>query len=263
MKFALVEGKREKAQPGLSGVCPGCGSPMIAKCGEVRDKHWAHRTKCVVDVWWEPEGEWHRAWKSHFPDNWQEIVHPAENGTKHIADVKTEQGWVIEFQHSRITPEERRSRDAFYGKLVWVVDGARLKRAKTQFMKTWEDGTLLGSGDVRKVFLDKCALLREWAGSQASIFFDFGDEHLLWWLIAPSDDGRMWVGKYSRTEFIETLRGGTEQKPLDFGGFVSWAKNQLATFETNQRASALQHAQLQQQDPLQMLLARSRRRRRF
>jgi competence protein CoiA len=217
---------------------------MIAKCGEVRVWHWAHRTKQVCDSWWENEGEWHRAWKGHFPESWQEIVHPAENGMRHIADVKTEQGWVIEFQHSHIKPEERRSRDAFYGKLVWVVNGLRLKRAIKQFMKMWEEGTCLGSGDVRKVFLDECQLLREWSGSQAPIFFDFGDEHLLWWLITTSDDGRVWIGKYARNEFIETLRGGTEQKPLDFSNLITWAKGQLATYETTQRTLDVQRARL-------------------
>jgi hypothetical protein len=42
--------------------------------------------------------------------SWQEIVHRSDSGEKHIADVKTDHGWVIEFQHSYLNPEERRSR---------------------------------------------------------------------------------------------------------------------------------------------------------
>lgn len=45
-----------------------------------------------------------------------------ESGEKHIADVKTDSGWVLEFQHSNINPKERLSRNSFYPKLVWVVD---------------------------------------------------------------------------------------------------------------------------------------------
>lgn len=36
MKFALANGKRQEAQPKLSGTCAACGSPMVASCGEVR-----------------------------------------------------------------------------------------------------------------------------------------------------------------------------------------------------------------------------------
>ena len=113
MKFALAHGQRQEAQPNLSGECPGCGRPMVARCGEVRVRHWAHKGRRHCDPWWENETEWHRGWKDRFPADWQEIVHPDGDGERHIADVKTGDGWVIEFQHSYIKPEERRSREAF------------------------------------------------------------------------------------------------------------------------------------------------------
>jgi hypothetical protein len=34
MKFALVDGQRQEAQPRLSGKCPACEHPMIARCGK-------------------------------------------------------------------------------------------------------------------------------------------------------------------------------------------------------------------------------------
>src|SRR5262249_46405857 len=127
MKFALVEGERREAKPGLSGKCPIHGHAMIAKCGEYRVNHWAHRANCTCDHWWEPETEWHRAWKNQFPEGWQEIIHQSQSeaGERHIADVKTESGAVIEFQHSFLRRDERESREKFYRKLVWVVDGLR------------------------------------------------------------------------------------------------------------------------------------------
>src|SRR5262245_61579053 len=146
MKFALVNGQRQEAQPNLSGECRACGNPMVARCGKVRVWHWAHKGTFLCDPWWEweHEGEWHRAWKAEFPDAWQEVIHPVDNGTKHIADIETEHGWVIELQHSPISPEERRSRDAFYRQLVWVVDGTRRKRDAGQFARAWSDGTPVG-----------------------------------------------------------------------------------------------------------------------
>ena len=101
MKFAVVEGeRREEAQPGRSGKCPVCGAEVIAKCGEVKVWHWAHRGRRTCDPWWEHETKWHRDWKNQFPRDWQEKIQRSENGEKHIADVKTDRGEVLEFQHS-------------------------------------------------------------------------------------------------------------------------------------------------------------------
>lgn len=44
-------------------------------------------------------------------------------GEKHVADVKTIGGLVIELQHSAMSLEELRSREAFYGHMIWIVDG--------------------------------------------------------------------------------------------------------------------------------------------
>lgn len=182
MKYALANGQRQEARPGLSGECQGCASPMVAKCGEVRIWHWAHLGMRVCDSWWENETEWHRSWKGQFPSPWQEFVHQAESAEKHIADVRTDHGWVIEFQHSHVKPEERRSRDAFYQKLVWVVDATRRKRDAAQFRKALEASTPVGRSPlIRRVRPDECGLLREWSGSPAPIFFDFGNGPTLWW----------------------------------------------------------------------------------
>ena len=78
-KFAIVEGERREAQPGLSAECPACDDAMIAKCGEHRVWHWAHRGAHTCEPWWEPETEWHRDWKNHFPEGWQEIIHRSKD----------------------------------------------------------------------------------------------------------------------------------------------------------------------------------------
>src|SRR5262249_40527523 len=132
LKFALVGEERREAQRGLSAVCPVCGAPVIAKCGNIRIWHWAHRGRLACDPWWE-ETDWHRGWKGEFPEHWQEVIHRSESGEKHIADVKTESGIVLEFQHSPLRPEERDAREDFYRTMAWVVDGLRLKKDRTQF----------------------------------------------------------------------------------------------------------------------------------
>ena len=260
MKFALVNGQRQDAQPSLSGKCPACDHPMVAKCGEVRIWHWAHEGSRSCDPWWENETEWHRAWKGQFPVNWQEVVHQAETGEKHIADVKTDRGWVIEFQRSYLQPEERRSRDAFYPKLIWVVNGTRRKSDRAQLLKAWKEGAPVGANSlVRKAFSDSCVLLREWASSDAPIFFDLGDMQVLWWLFAKSTDGPAYVAPYSRDRFIESHRGGATEIAREFDEFVKDIPKLVGDYESHFRAQASQRTPTQPLQDLQQYLARRNR----
>jgi competence protein CoiA len=257
MKFALVNGQREEARPNLSGECPGCGRLMVARCGEVRVRHWAHKQSSDCDPWWENETEWHRAWKDQFPADWQEIVHHAETGERHIADVKTPRGWVIEFQHSYLKPEERRSRNVFYPKLIWVVDGTRRKRDIEQFGNAWQEGIPVGGNpNLRKTFPDSCLLLREWEDSPSPIFFDLSRAQVLWWVLARGVNGSAYLAPYCRAKFIESHgSGGAEIAAREFDEFVSEIPKLVADYES---WTARQHIQGIQRYPI--LGNRSRRR---
>ena len=257
MKFALINEQRQEAQPNLSGLCPACDQAMIAKCGKFKIWHWAHKGRRTCDPWWENETEWHRAWKGRFPESWQEVIHQADTGEKHIADVKTDQGWVIEFQHSYIKPEERRSRDAFYQKLVWVVDGTRRKRDGAKFLNVLNRGKPIGSNSsVQRVFSDESILLREWVDSHAPIFFDFGGEQVLWWLLKGYPDGSAYITAYSRSDFIEIHRDGATQKARDFDEFVKDLSKLVVDYESNLQTQALRSSALPPLQGFQRYLAR-------
>jgi len=152
MKFALINGNKTEAVKGVKGICPVCEKELIARCGDIKVHHWAHKGRRHCDQWWENETEWHRLWKGKFPIDWQEVVHiDGDSGEKHIADVITESEWVLEFQHSYLKPEERRSRNAFYQNIVWVVDGLRRKRDITQFKQIVEDSKfIIPNYNIRK-----------------------------------------------------------------------------------------------------------------
>ena len=235
MKIALVNGNRQAAEPGASGECQNCSRPMIAKCGEKRAWHWAHQGKLICDPWWENETEWHLGWKGLFPDAWREIVQSAPDGTRHIADIKTEYGWVIEFQHSSIKPEERRSRDAFYSRLIWVVDGTRRKRDAPQFQRAWNDGVAVGSnGVVKKLFIADSVLLREWSESQGPILFDFGGQELGWVLPSQRDDWA-YVARFPRAQMVQILCAGVAEPGLNIDGLLVELKELIARYEAHKR----------------------------
>lgn len=179
MRYALVEGVRQEAVPKLRGSCIGCGSPMIAKCGTKKFHHWAHKGRLECDRWWEPETEWHRDWKNHFPKDWQEVRHLAEDGEIHIADVKTPRGEVLEFQYSALHPDELAAREAYYGpQMVWIASGTRLKRDAEAFRRAVLSADLDFTADLRawRMPIAKApAIVQRWAGSGCSVFLDLGD----------------------------------------------------------------------------------------
>ncbi len=128
MKYAIIDGLRSLPKPHKKGQCPLCGYDVMSKCGGKIIWHWAHVAKKHCDPWWENETLWHREWKDKFPIEWQEVVHFDEaSGEKHIADVKTSMGQVIEFQNSPISREELKQRETFYKNIAWVINGEKFK----------------------------------------------------------------------------------------------------------------------------------------
>jgi hypothetical protein len=74
------------------------------------------------------ETPWHRNWKKKFPFSFREVAHFDEHSRElHRADVFTPCGTTLEFQNSPISLKELASREAFYPKLVWILNGKKFK----------------------------------------------------------------------------------------------------------------------------------------
>lgn len=217
MKYALVAGIRSEASPSLSGICPGCGAEMIAKCGNIKIHHWAHKQNRTCDHWWESESEWHRKWKDRFPVEWQELFHRAHDGEKHIADIKTDYGLVVEFQHSPISKEERKKRESFYGRMGWVVNGLRLKRDLPAFHRAIRSADSVPGTELRlRISKDANPLVARWLGSDVRVFFDFGEERefgglepfsesVLWYLLPRKAGEPVVVAAVEQRSFVRSL----------------------------------------------------------
>ena len=177
MKYAIVNNQKVEADKGLKGFCPICQQPVIAKCGTYKINPWAHKSIMHCDKWWENETEWHRQWKDTFPKEWQEIVSIDEKtGEKHIADIQTSSGMVVEFQHSNISEEERISRENFYKNMIWIVDGTRRKRDFEHFHKAFEEEDIWHTDEKSPFYvleLGRFHLPKEWLNSSVPVFFDF------------------------------------------------------------------------------------------
>lgn len=210
MRYALVNDEKAEAQPKLKGRCPNCDGHMIAKCGRVKVWHWAHKGRPPCDPWWESETEWHRAWKNKFPTDWQEVSHiNPETGEKHIADVKNPHGLVIELQHSPIDPVEMRSREEFYGKMIWIVDGTRGLDAG-HFRIGLEGPIQKNPLAYRVKWWGRSQLLRNWSEAKAKVYVDFGEE-MVWRLVLFDRTKKMGVvGPLSKETLIEDCNTGAD-----------------------------------------------------
>lgn len=131
MKYGIdiLTNERIEPSPQSKAKCQCCDSELIPKCGKIRLHHWAHKSITKCDPWWESETEWHRKWKDQFPISWQEnIKQDPSTKEKHIADVYNPKlDLVIEFQNSRISSDELQSRELFYKRMIWVLNGNKLK----------------------------------------------------------------------------------------------------------------------------------------
>jgi competence protein CoiA len=217
MKYALRDGEKVEATKGAKGICPVCKRPVNAKTGERRAWHWAHQSNSDCDHWWESETEWHRNWKNNYPQEWQEVVLvDSESGEKHIADIRTPDNLVIEFQHSPIEPEERFSREKFYKNMVWVVDGTKLKRWYPNFIKGKNEMFFRPTGDQDVFLVDypDRVFPSDWLESSVPVVFDFlgfpakgGNEtkNSLWCLM-PIQEGKTFAVRLDREEFISRTK---------------------------------------------------------
>lgn len=227
MQYALQDDLRTEASPKGRAVCPICRTIVIAKCGTQRISHWAHQGLKNCDSWKENETQWHREWKKKFPPDWREYIQHDESGEKHIADVRTVHGLVIEFQHSHLDPEERKAREHFHKNMVWVVDGTRLKKDYPRFQKGIND---LLTKKKEGYFLlpnPEICFLADWLNSSVHVFFDFlgvmatdspdALRQPLWCLRPSRMDGNAVITQISRERFVELATNGpqTSQTPTN------------------------------------------------
>lgn len=129
MLYALLNGERISAEDANKSnkdfyKCPCCSSDLVIKQGDFKIWHFAHKSKNDCSLWFKPMTEWHKSWQMLFPKHNREVIHICPvTGEKHIADIKTDNGVIIEFQHSSISAKEIQSRENFYGeKMIWVLD---------------------------------------------------------------------------------------------------------------------------------------------
>lgn len=218
MKYALVDGARAESTPKSRGKCQACGADVIARCGTIKVWHWAHKSKEVCDSYWENETEWHREWKNRFPEHWQEhVLRDETTGEKHIADVRAEDKCVIEFQYSPIDPSEQKSREIFYERMVWIVNGVRRKSDYKRFAKGLDNLLRTKQQGIFITRFPEKLFPRSWLNRSVPAFFDFDGaidanpeitHGCVWGLLPGKQQGMSVVLCVSKDQFVEFAKSG-------------------------------------------------------
>ena len=134
MQFAINKENRRiniiDAIIGEQYYCPCCKSLLVQKKGSFLIWHFAHKYLDNCISYYDNKGEWHRKMQELFPENNREIFE-SFSSYRHIYDVLTESGIIIEFQHSPISLEDfkKRTKDYVFRSLmnktprpIWVFD---------------------------------------------------------------------------------------------------------------------------------------------
>lgn len=116
IKNGLLFSSKE-ADKNIDYFCPGCDSSLIFKKGIIKTPHFSYKS-ADCDSWSEGETIWHLKWKELVPLKNREVV--IKN---HRADIKLDNGLVIELQNSPISFNEILEREIFYKNMIWVKNG--------------------------------------------------------------------------------------------------------------------------------------------
>jgi competence CoiA-like predicted nuclease len=191
MIYANLNGEKIEATPKTRAICPLCELTVFSKCGELNVWHWSHLKGESCDAWYEPETEWHLNWKLVFGKEQSEIV-IKRNGKKHIADVLTKNGVVIELQNSPIQSQIVRKREEFYGeKMLWVINGYdfeynfELREISKEIVEEYYWNSYVREEipppNQKKEYNFHWKWARKsWHENKRPLFIDFGNEFLYW-----------------------------------------------------------------------------------
>jgi hypothetical protein len=184
---------------------------MLARTGEVRIWHWAHRV-AAPDCAAAGESAWHLAWKALGLDGTQEV----RVGNRR-ADVLAPGGYAVEFQDWAIDPVALRAREDDWsgqGGMVWVF------RADQQYAEGRIEvkPSLAGFGDDLVKPENRATVDIRWSfaparvrAARARAFVDIGDGELLFiggWRDTPGPlTGYGW--RVTKESVVRTVLHGT------------------------------------------------------
>jgi hypothetical protein len=227
MKYAYYNNKKTHAKEVNSGSI---GTDLwfkdykvIACVGKYR-QYWKYiGDKPDLPNGYEPETEWHAAWKSSLLDESCEVICGANR--EHRADIKT-QDFVIEIQKCRIDGWAVIERNRFYkeltgNRLVWIVnveDAWKNKRISTKLDNSAKDGRFIIKWNRAWKWVEEMAITTD-----TYLFLDFNpqnDKMIYTWI----HDKKMFGAWYPKVKFFNKYLKGIAKPEFDDIRFIELFK---------------------------------------
>lgn len=210
MKYALFNGKRTKANQAVSGDIGYDlwynNYPVKACVGKYR-QYWQYvGEKPILPNGYEPETDWHAAWKEVIEDEYCEVI--CGENREHRADIKSND-YVIEIQRSPMDGWAVIERNKFYkeltgNRLIWIVN---IERVWNNSFKTGE----LHNDSIYGQYFD-IIWKRAWSWvkeiaktKDTDLFLDFNTERetlIKMWYHKDSD--KLYGRWYKKQRFFDT-----------------------------------------------------------
>lgn len=182
------------------------GGELVAKRGEIKEHHYAHKNACNKDNWLDPVmTEWHKSYQS-ICDRKNVEYRISKNGKLHIADIYNN-GMVIELQHSPISNETIDERETFYMNMIWLFDNT--EREGPGMIKIRKSQIILRAGRLVKMLYK--GHIRE---TTKPTYLDLGDR-ILKLLCNSSDKRSIWCLEMTHKEFLEKYMNGIQISEYD------------------------------------------------
>ncbi len=201
MKYALFNNKKTKAKDVVSGAI---GKDLwfrdydvIACVGKYR-QYWKYIGEMPeLPNGYEPETDWHSAWKGALIDEACEVICGANR--EHRADIKTNE-FVIEIQKCKIDGWAVVERNKFYKeltgqRLIWIVnveDAWKNKRISTSLDSSAKDGRFIIKWKYFWKWVEEMAITND-----TFLYLDFNplnDKLIYTWIHANKTYGK-WIYK--------------------------------------------------------------------
>jgi hypothetical protein len=191
MLYALNElGEKIKPTKDVAAYCPCCNNLVRKAMGDVIVHHWKHITEVKCNS--KPMTRWHIEWQLNFP---KENVEVYVNKQRR-ADILTDDGMAIEFQHSSILISEVEKRSKLCnGNIIWVHDYQK-QYNNNQFRNITKDNKI--SDLYRSEWLNPCKIFDRDRTQDKGIYIQFTEDTLgrLCWIDYGKEDNKTIISFY-------------------------------------------------------------------
>lgn len=203
MRFAYLEDKRihidDYKEEMKDKITCAYGHPVIAKRGEIKSHHFAHKNNCSCSAN-NNKGEWHIKFQDRAIKDVQEY-RIIKNNKIHIADICTDK-YIIEFQHSNISIKEIKNRESFYTNigysLVWVFDTSlweyQIKKKDDKYIEAKISGSKY---PMEASYKNNIIKIFDFGKQEMLIVIDQKGKIIKGNLISLSDFDKLFLDKYS------------------------------------------------------------------